>query len=451
LNFSQLPRLRENQTWPVDQGTDVKRQAASLAVILKLIAEFSSKYYIRREWGLRRVRAFSHKGRVDHRPAHGAWSSELAKGGEDPKQYEQNLIHILLEVSQSTSAPTLLSVSARSCTTICDNRPEKRSALKRTVHLNAPSLDYDLNKVRSDTAAACKIIAPLPCSVLSSGKERCHMAKDKQQKHSVAERKAASAKMKRKEFEKELAKLQVELTRLQTWVQATGARIIVVFEGRDTAGKGGVISRITSRTSPRVYRHVALPAPSDREKTQVYPQRYIAHFPAAGEIILFDRSWYNRAGVERVMGFCTEQEAERFLLVTPAIEREMVVQNGIILRKYFLDISQDEQRRRFEARIKDPLKHWKLSPMDIESVRRWWDYTAAYQRMIEATHTPEAPWYIVPADDKRRARLNLIRHLLDSIPYKKVHADLPKIPKSQLRPKGATESLGPGVPIPSHY
>jgi polyphosphate kinase len=277
------------------------------------------------------------------------------------------------------------------------------------------------------------------------------MAKDKQQKHSVAERKAASAKMKRKEFEKELAKLQVELTRLQTWVQATGARIIVVFEGRDTAGKGGVISRITSRTSPRVYRHVALPAPSDREKTQVYPQRYIANFPAAGEIILFDRSWYNRAGVERVMGFCTEQEAERFLLVTPAIEREMVVQNGIILRKYFLDISQEEQRRRFEARIKDPLKHWKLSPMDIESVRRWWDYTAAYQRMIVATHTPEAPWYIVPADDKRRARLNLIRHLLDSIPYKKVHADLPKIPKSRLRPKGATESLGPGVPIPSHY
>ena len=277
------------------------------------------------------------------------------------------------------------------------------------------------------------------------------MAKDKQKKYSVAERKAASAKMKRKEFEKELAKLQVELTRLQTWVQATGARIIVVFEGRDTAGKGGVISRITSRTSPRVYRHVALPAPSDREKTQVYPQRYIAHFPAAGEIILFDRSWYNRAGVERVMGFCTEQEAERFLLVTPAIEREMVVQNGIILRKYFLDISQEEQRRRFEARIKDPLKHWKLSPMDIESVRRWWDYTAAYQRMIEATHTPEAPWYIVPADDKRRARLNVIRHLLDSIPYKKVHTDLPKIPKSQLRPKGATEALGPGVPIPSHY
>jgi polyphosphate kinase len=276
------------------------------------------------------------------------------------------------------------------------------------------------------------------------------MAKHKQQKRDVAGAKAAS-RMKRKEFEKELTKLQVELTRLQIWVQATGARIIVVFEGRDTAGKGGVISRITARTSPRVYRHVALPKPSDREKTQVYAQRYITHFPAAGEIILFDRSWYNMAGVDRVMGFSTEEEYERFLLVTPAVEREIVVQNGIILRKYFLDISQAEQRRRFEARIDDPIKHWKLSPMDVESVRRWWDYTAAYQRMIQATHTPEAPWYIVPADDKRRARLNLIRHLLDSIPYNKVHADLPKIPKSQPRPNGATEALGAGEPIPSHY
>src|SRR6516164_5872825 len=277
------------------------------------------------------------------------------------------------------------------------------------------------------------------------------MRKDKRLKGDVVGAKAASGKMRRKEFEKELAKLQVELTRLQTWVQAKGARIIVLFEGRDTAGKGGVISRITARTSPRVYRHVALPAPSDREKTQVYPQRYIAHFPAAGEIVLFDRSWYNRAGVERVMGFCTEEESERFLLVTPAIEREIVVQNGIMLRKYFLDISQDEQRRRFKARINDPVKHWKLSPMDVESVRRWWDYTAAYQRMIQATHTPEAPWHIVPADDKRRARLNLIRHLLDSIPYKKVGIDLPKIPKTQARPEDATEGLSAGHPIRSHY
>ena len=277
------------------------------------------------------------------------------------------------------------------------------------------------------------------------------MPKDKQRKHEVIEALAASGKMSRREFEKELAKLQVELTRLQTWVKDKGARIIVIFEGRDTAGKGGVISRITERTSPRVYRHVALPAPSDRQKTQVYIQRYIAHFPAAGEIILFDRSWYNRAGVERVMGFCSDKEYERFLTMLPLFEREIVVHNGIILRKYFLDVSQDEQRRRFEARIKDPMKHWKLSPMDTELVRRWWDYTAAYQRMIEATHTPEAPWHIVPADNKRRARLNLIRHLLDSIPYKKVDIDLPKIPKAQPRPKDATEGLSAGQPIPSHY
>ena len=277
------------------------------------------------------------------------------------------------------------------------------------------------------------------------------MGKNKRQEHEVAEATETSGKMSRKEFEKELAKLQVELTRLQTWVRATGARVIVVFEGRDTAGKGGVISRITARTSPRVFRHVALPAPSDREKAQVYMQRYIAHFPAAGEIILFDRSWYNRAGVERVMGFCTEEQCERFLALVPAVEREMVVQNGIILRKYFLDISQDEQRRRFEARIAEPVKHWKLSPMDTESVRRWWDYTVAYQRMIEATHTPEAPWYIVLADNKRHARLNLIRHLLDSIPYKKVDTDLPKIPKAQPRPKGAIEGLGAGQVIPSRH
>jgi polyphosphate kinase 2 len=277
------------------------------------------------------------------------------------------------------------------------------------------------------------------------------MSKDKQKKHEENEGTAPSDKMSRKEFEKELAKLQVELTRMQTWVKDKGARIIVVFEGRDTAGKGGVISRITERTSPRVYRHVALPAPSDRQKTQVYIQRYIAHFPAAGEIILFDRSWYNRAGVERVMGFCSDKEYERFLTMTPLVEREMIVNNGIILRKYFLDVSQDEQRRRFEARINDPMKHWKLSPMDTESVRRWWDYTAAYQRMIEATHTPWAPWHIVPADDKRRARLNLIRHLLDSVPHKKVKEDLPKIPTTQPRPKGAPESLRAGQPIPSHY
>jgi polyphosphate kinase 2 len=261
------------------------------------------------------------------------------------------------------------------------------------------------------------------------------LAKDKSKKDKASKTAEPSGKLSRKKFEKELAKLQVELVRLQTWVQAKGARIIVIFEGRDTAGKGGVISRITARTSPRVFRHVALPAPSDRQKTQVYVQRYIAQFPAAGEIILFDRSWYNRAGVEHVMGFCTDEQYERFLALAPVVEREMIVKNGIILRKYFLDVSQEEQRRRFEARIEDPVKHWKLSPMDTESVRRWWDYTAAYQRMIKATHTTDAPWHIVPADDKRRARLNLIRHLLDSIPYKKVDIELPKIPKTQPRPK----------------
>jgi polyphosphate kinase 2 len=277
------------------------------------------------------------------------------------------------------------------------------------------------------------------------------MLKDKRKKDEVIEAPAASGKVSRKEFEKELAKLQVELTRLQTWVKDKGARVIVVFEGRDTAGKGGVISRITARTSPRVYRHVALPVPSDRQKTQVFLQRYIAYFPAAGEIVLFDRSWYNRAGVERVMGFVTDEDYERFITMVPVVERELIVNNDIIQRRYFLDVSQDEQRRRFEARIKDPVKHWKLSPMDTESVRRWWDYTVAYQRMIAATHTSWAPWYIVPADNKRRARLNLIRHLLDSIPYGKVDIDLPKIPKAQRRPKNATEGLGAGQPIPSHY
>ena len=261
---------------------------------------------------------------------------------------------------------------------------------------------------------------------------------------------APPSKMTRREFERELGKLQVELTRLQAWAVAERARIIVVFEGRDTAGKGGVIKRITERCSPRVFRHVALPAPSDREKSQVYIQRYMAHFPAAGEIILFDRSWYNRAGVERVMRFCTKPQYERFLRLAPAFEREMV-NEGIVLLKYFLDVSQDEQRRRFEARIEDPVKHWKLSPMDVESVRRWWGYTEAYQEMIAATDSQAAPWHIVPADDKRRARLNLIHHMLDQIPYRKVGVELPKIPKPQERPRRARDGLGAGQVVPSRY
>ncbi|CAH1660986.1 MAG: polyphosphate kinase 2 [Chelatococcus sp.] len=258
------------------------------------------------------------------------------------------------------------------------------------------------------------------------------------------------APMKRKEFESELRKLQVELVRLQTWVKATGAKVVVVFEGRDTAGKGGVISRIMQRVSPRVFRHVALPAPTEREKSQLYIQRYIAHFPAAGEIILFDRSWYNRAGVERVMGFCSKDDYERFMRLVPSFEQEMI-ENGIILLKYFLDVSQDEQRRRFADRINEPIKHWKLSPMDTESVRRWWDYTEAYQDMLRGTDTAASPWYLVPSDDKRRARLNLISHFLSKIPYEKVKVDLPKMPKAQSRPKGVEDALPVRDTVPSVY
>ena len=269
------------------------------------------------------------------------------------------------------------------------------------------------------------------------------MAKKKQKtskRETAASRDTKLPKMKRRDFEAELYKLQVELTRLQAWASSECARIIVVFEGRDTAGKGGVISRIMQRVSPRAFKHVALPKPSDREKSQMYIQRYMANFPSAGEIILFDRSWYNRAGVERVMNFCTEEEYQQFMSVTPDLERR-IVDNGIILLKYFLDVSQAEQRRRFQARISEPLKHWKLSPMDTESVRRWWDYTKAYQDMIQATDRPYAPWYIVPADDKRRARLNLIHHLLEQIPYRKVEPDLPKLPRVQPQPKDLRPDL----------
>ena len=257
-------------------------------------------------------------------------------------------------------------------------------------------------------------------------------------------------KLSRKAFEQELYKLQVELTRLQAWTVATGARIIVVFEGRDTAGKGGVIARIAQRTSPRVFQRVALPAPSDRERTQLYIQRYVEHFPAGGEIVLFDRSWYNRMGVERVMGFCTEAEYQHFRQLIPALERE-VVASGIILLKYFLDVSQEEQRRRFEARIEDPVKHWKLSPMDLESVKRFWEYSEAYQAMFDATDTPHCPWYRIPSDDKRRARLNLISHMLEQIPYAKVKPDLPKVPKPEKPPKDAILALRTMQVVPNRY
>jgi polyphosphate kinase 2 len=257
-------------------------------------------------------------------------------------------------------------------------------------------------------------------------------------------------KMSRKKFEAELKELQTELCYLQAWVKKQGLRIIVVFEGRDAAGKGGVIKRITERVSPRVFRVVALPPPNDREKTQIYSQRYIAHFPAAGEVILFDRSWYNRAGVERVMGFCTEEECESFLETTPDFEQQLV-DNGIILIKYFFDVSQEVQEKRFEARATDPMRHWKLSPIDIESRQRWWQYTKAYENMLAATDTPWAPWVKVPADDKRRARLNCIAHLLSVVPYKKQKFVMPETGKLPRRPKGVPEKLVFRHEVPDIY
>ena len=226
-------------------------------------------------------------------------------------------------------------------------------------------------------------------------------------------------KLKRKQYEKELRRLQAELCHLQGWVKLKGLRIIVVFEGRDGAGKGGTIKAITERVSPRVFRVVALPAPSDREKSQMYVQRYIEHFPAAGEIVIFDRSWYNRAGVEHVMGFCTKEQHRRFLEVCPEVEK-FAVDAGIQLIKYWLEVSNKEQKRRFEARINDPLRRWKLSPMDLPSRSRWYDYSHASDVMLKATDTNFAPWYILRSDDKRRARLNCISHILSMIPYQKV-------------------------------
>jgi polyphosphate kinase 2 len=225
--------------------------------------------------------------------------------------------------------------------------------------------------------------------------------------------------MKRKAYEKELRKLQVQLCHLQEWVKEKGARVIIAFEGRDAAGKGGTIRALTERVSPRVFRVIALPAPSDREKTQMYIQRYMANFPAAGEIAIFDRSWYNRAGVELVMGFCTREQHKRFLEICPPFEKQ-VKESGIILIKYWLEVSQEEQERRFQKRIKDPLRQWKLSPMDVESWKRWYDYSHARDQMLKATDTEDNPWYIIRSNDKKKARLNCISHLLSLIPCKNV-------------------------------
>jgi len=236
------------------------------------------------------------------------------------------------------------------------------------------------------------------------------------------------SKLKRKEYEKELRKLQVELCYLQDWVKETGARIIIIFEGRDAAGKGGTIKALTERVSPRVYRVVALPAPSDRQKTQMFMQRYIEHFPAGGEIIVFDRSWYNRAGVERVMGFVKDDQYNRFLNLCPQIEK-YAVDAGIRLIKIWLEVGMEEQEKRFRQRIDDPLRWWKLSPMDVGSFRLWYDYSKARDMMFKSTDSKHAPWYIVRSDDKRRARLNCISHILRSIPYKRSQRPKVKLPK----------------------
>ncbi len=242
----------------------------------------------------------------------------------------------------------------------------------------------------------------------------------------------ASKKLKRKKYEKELRKLQGELCKLQDWVKHKGLRVIIVFEGRDGAGKGGTIRALTERVSPRVFRLVALPAPSDREKTQMYLQRYMAHFPAAGEVVIFDRSWYNRAGVEHVMGFCTKEQHQRFLDRCPEIEK-YIVEGGIILIKLWLEVSDEEQKRRFEARITDPVRQWKLSPMDLPSRSKWYEYSRARDQMLKATDTKHAPWRILRSDDKKRARLNCISHLLDLIPYKKVPREKIKLPDREMK------------------
>ena len=277
----------------------------------------------------------------------------------------------------------------------------------------------------------------------------------KDKKHAVAAKEAigsageAKPKLKRKEYDALLEPLQVELVKLQEWVKATGAKVIVVFEGRDAAGKGGIIRAITERTSPRVFRIAALPSPTEREKSQMYIQRYMAHFPAAGEVVLFDRSWYNRAGVERVMGFTPEDQVKRFLRYVPAVERSFA-ESGIILIKYWLEVSQENQTLRFEERINDYKKIWKLSPMDLESHRRWYDYSRARDEMFAATDTPDAPWYVVDSNDQKRGRLNCITHFLSLIPYEEVPHEKVKLPKRQ-KPDGYVEPDHPFHWIPENY
>jgi len=275
------------------------------------------------------------------------------------------------------------------------------------------------------------------------------MAKKKKDEHRRPAAATPHRNMKRKEYEGQLRVLDGELVAMQEWVKEAGAKICVVFEGRDTAGKGGTIKRITERVSPRVFRTVALPTPTEREKSQMYVQRYVQHFPAAGEVVIFDRSWYNRAGVERVMGFCAPEDTDRFLQLVPGWEKAMS-DSGILLLKYWLEVSADEQTRRLESRINDPRKVWKLSAMDLKSYRRWYDYSRARDAMLAATDTAWAPWYVADADDKKRARLNIISHLLSQVPYKPLaHQDI-TLPKRQP-PGGYREPDLPLRRIPTPF
>jgi polyphosphate kinase 2 len=290
------------------------------------------------------------------------------------------------------------------------------------------------------------------------GKKKGKKAKEKEVLETVKDPKVTGEEapaegprppMSRKEFDKEMKKLQYELVKLQEWVKVSGAKICVVFEGRDTAGKGGVIRRITERVSPRVFHVVALSAPTEREKTQMYFQRYMPHLPAAGEVVLFDRSWYNRAGVERVMGFATPEQVENFLRMAPTVERA-IVQSGINLIKYWLEVDMEEQAKRFQERNEDYRKIWKLSPMDLQAQARWYDYSRARDAMFAATDTPECPWYVVPSNDQRRARLNCITHFLSLIPYEEVPREPIKFPKRQAK-GNYKESDHPFRYVPEKY
>jgi polyphosphate kinase 2 len=260
---------------------------------------------------------------------------------------------------------------------------------------------------------------------------------------------AANERLSRRRYDEELALLHIELVKLQEWAVRTGAKICVVFEGRDGAGKGGTIKAITERVSPRIFRVIALPAPTEREKTQMYVQRYLPHLPAAGEVTLFDRSWYNRAGVERVMGYCSEDQARDFLKAVPLVERA-IIDSGIILLKYWLEVGQEEQTRRLKERIQDERKIWKLSPMDLRSYSRWYDYSRARDDMFKATDTDVAPWYVVRSDDKRRARLNVISHFLANVPYEAVPRETVKLPKRQ-KPEGYRETDRPLRYVPERF